>query len=274
MSDPPKIYALFGDTLAHPLYAVMLNAAFVAAGVKWPYVPFRATPETLPDLFARLRRDGLAGANFVAPCEEAAAALCDGLSPDAAALGAVDTARCARNSAEGFKLDVYAFARSLDEFGINVAGKTVLVLGVGPAGRSCGLALERGGAAVTYAASDVTRPRPGISSQATVIRMEDVPRFLAVKKPTAVTASDGPGDPALLPSIVDALPPEASVFDVNCGPRTDLLEAVEARGLRHFDGFSMLLYKVGLTFEMWTGLETPLDAMRRAAAAELAGRES
>jgi shikimate dehydrogenase len=274
MSDIPKIFALFGDTLAHPLYAATLNAAFAAAGVKWPYVPFRANPETLPVLFTLLRRDGLAGANFVSPCEEAAAALCDTLSPEADALGAVDTLRCAPNAVEGFKLDVYAFTRFLDELGITVADEKILVLGVGPSGRACGLALERAGAAVTYAASDVTQPRPGISTRATVFRMDDVPQFLTTKKPAlVVNASPNAGVRELPPSVTDALPPGASILDVSCRSRTNRLDAAGARGFRYFDGLPMLLYKLARAFEIWTGLEAPPAVMRRAAAAELARRE-
>ncbi len=274
MSDVPRIYVLFGDTLAHPLYAATLNAAFAAVGLKWPYVPFRANPETLPELFTRLRRDGLAGANFVSPCEEAGAALCDELSPEAEALAAADTVRCTPDSVEGFKLDVYAFTRSLDELGIAVADERVLVLGVGPSARACGLALKRAGAAVTYAAQDVTQPRPGLSTQATVIRMEDARRFLTAKKPALVVDASAAADaPALPPSVIDALPAATSVFDVNRASPSPLLDAAEARGFRYFDGSSMLLYKLARAFEIWTDLEAPLGIMRRAAAAELSGRE-
>jgi shikimate dehydrogenase len=275
MSDVAKICALFGDTLAHPLYAATLNAAFAAAGVKWPYVPFRADTETLSGLFARLRSDGLAGANFVYPCEESAAQLCDELSADADTLSAVDTLRCGPGVVEGFKLDVYAFSRSLDEFRIKVAVERALVLGAGPVGRSCGLALERSGAAVTYAASDLTQSRPGISSQATIIRAGDVRQFLLDREPAVIVdASAGADVSAFPPSVIDALPPEASVLGVNLVSPNPLPDAAEARGFRYFDGLSMFLFKVARAYEIWTGREAPLDVMRRAAEAELPRPES
>jgi shikimate 5-dehydrogenase len=274
MSQAPKMYALFGGAVNGSLYATALNAAFAAAGLKWPYVPFRAGAETLAGLFARLEPDGLAGANFVDPCEEAAVALCDEISAEAAALAAVDTVRCMPGAVEGFKLDVYAFARSLDELKVGVAGKRVLVLGGGPAGRACGLVLERAGAAVTYAVPDVTRPRPGVSSQATVTRMDDASTYLAGKKPVALvnTILAAPGADAP-PLSYGAIPSNCFVYDLSCFPRTPLLEAAAARGLRHADGLSMLLYKTGRAFEIWTGTEAPFDVMRRAAAAELAKRD-
>jgi len=275
MSGRLKIYALFGAAANDSLYPATLNAAFAAAGLKWPYVPFRADGETLADLFARLVTDGLAGATFIYPCEGAAASLCTELSPEAATLAAVDTVRCTPGAVEGFKLDVYAFARSLDELGLDVAGKPALVLGAGPAGRACGLVLEQAGTAVTYAVRDATRPRPGVSSQATVIRMDDAPAFLVKKKPAALinTAAATPAAGAP-PLDYGAIPDGCFVYDLTGTSRTPLLEAAEGRGLRHADGLAMFLYKSCRAFEIWTGGEAPFDAMRRAAAAELAGRGS
>ena len=274
MSEGPKIYALFGAAANDSLYPATLNAAFAAAGLKWPYVPFRADGDTLAGLFARLTTDGLAGANFIYPCEEAAASLCTELSPEAATLAAVDAVRCTAGAVEGFKLDVYAFARSLDELGLDVAGKPALVLGAGPAGRACGLVLEQTGAAVTYAVRDATRPRPGVSSQAAVIRMEDARAFLVKKKPVALvnTAAATPA-PDAPPLNYDAIPDDCFVYDLTSTSRTPLLGAAEGRGLRHADGLAMFLYKSCRAFEIWTGSEAPFDVMRRAAAAELARRD-
>jgi shikimate dehydrogenase len=274
MSEDPKIYALFGAAANDSLYPAVINAAFAAAGLKWPYVPFRADGETLAGLFARLTTDGLAGANFIHPCEEAAASLCTELSPEAATLAAVDVVRRTPRGVEGFKLDVYAFARSLDELGLDVAGKPALVLGAGPAGRACGLVLEPAGAAVTYAVRDVTRPRPGVSSQATVIRMEDAPAFLVKKKSvTLINAAPATPAPGAPPLDYGAIPDDCFVYDLASTRRTPLLEAAEGRGLRHADGRAMFLYKICRSFEIWTGGEARLDVMRRAAAAELARRD-
>ena len=272
MPESPRIYALFGATANDSLYAAVLNAAFAAAGLKWPYVPFRADGETLASLFARLKADGLAGANFIPPCEEAATSLCTDLSAEAAALAAVDAVRCAGDAAEGFNLAVRAFARSLQESAPEVTGKPAIVLGGGPAARACGLALEEAGAAVTYAVRDVTRPRPGVSSRATVIRIEDAPTVVAGKRPAVLVNAAAPSiEPP--PLDYDALPDRCFVFDLTYTRRTPLLEAADKRGLPHADGLITFLHKTARAFELWTELEAPLDVMRRAAEADLAKRD-
>ena len=276
MGEVQKIVALFGDAVTASLSAAMHNAAFRATGLKWSYIPFRADANTLPGLFARLKGDGLAGADFAYPCEEAAVALCDELSDEAELLAAVNTARISVEGVSGYNTDVYGFALSLGELGLEVARKAPLVLGTGAAARACGLALERAGAAVTYAAPYLTRPRPGISTRATVIRLNDAELFLTERKPAALvdatpaeSAGDGPA-----PFDYGAIPPGCSVYDLNCGRRTPLLTAAKDRHLRAADGLTMLTYKAARAFELWTGVEAPLDVMRRAAAVELEKRDA
>jgi len=81
--------------------------------------------------------------------------------------------------------------------------------------------------------------------------------------------ADGPA-----PFDYDVIPPGCFVYDLNCGPPTSLLKAAEERGLRAADGLSMFTYKAARAFELWTGVEAPLDVMRRAAALELEKRDA
>ena len=45
---------------------------------------------------------------------------------------------------------------------------------------------------------------------------------------------------------------------------TPLLAAARAHGARTVDGLEILLAQGALSFELWTGIEPPLDVMRRA----------
>ena len=49
---------------------------------------------------------------------------------------------------------------------------------------------------------------------------------------------------------------------------TPLLAAARARGVPCANGLGMLVHQAALAFEMWTGVEAPLDAMHAAAALE------
>ncbi len=209
------------------------------------------------------------------PCQEAAVALCDELSAEAELLKAVTTARVRGDAVEGFNVDVYAFGRALEELAVDVTGTPALILGVGATPRACGLALERARANVTYAARELTRPRPGLSSHATVIRTEDVPLFLTGKRPALLVdaRTAGPTEAGPPPFDYDVIPPGCFVFDAAYDRRTPLLQAAEEKGLRHADGLTMLLFAAERAFALWTGLDASLDVMRRAATTELEKRK-
>jgi shikimate dehydrogenase len=53
---------------------------------------------------------------------------------------------------------------------------------------------------------------------------------------------------------------------------TALLQAARAAGATPVDGLGMLVHQAALAFTLWTELEAPVDAMRAAAEAELAGQ--
>ena len=275
MNDTFKLVASFGEAANVSVAAAIHNAAFAAAGLNWSYIPFRAVATTLAELFARLRRDGLAGADFGPPCREAAVALCDELSTEAELLQAVTTARVRDDNVEGFNVDVYAFARALEGLALDVTGKPALILGTNATARACGLALERARANVTYASRELTRPRPGLSSHATVIRTEDVALFLNGKQPALLVDATASNPTEAGPPLLDygAIPPGCFVFDATYGRRTPLLKAAEEKGLRHADGLNLSLFAAERAFALWTGLDAPLDVMRRAATTELEKRE-
>jgi shikimate dehydrogenase len=61
-----------------------------------------------------------------------------------------------------------------------------------------------------------------------------------------------------------------AVMDIVYTPlRTRLLRDAQAAGCATIDGLAMLVRQGALQFELWTGLEAPVDIMRMAAAAEL-----
>jgi len=246
----------------------------LAAGIRWPYIPFRASAAALAALFQKLKDDGLVGANFTYPCKEAAFALCDDSAPEAATLRAANCVRITGGRVTAFNTDVAGFYEALQDLAQDVRAKPVLILGIGAAARACGLALERAGADVTFAARDLTRPRAGVSPAAAVIHVSEAETFLRERPPAllvnATPVGLRPGDQRLFD--YGAIPQTCFVYDLNYGRPTPLLAAAAARGLRYADGLGMLISQAARSFEIWTGRPAPTDVMRRAAEVELRKR--
>jgi shikimate dehydrogenase len=70
----------------------------------------------------------------------------------------------------------------------------------------------------------------------------------------------------------DRLPAHALVYDVVYNPEvTPFLESARKHGLQAVGGLGMLVRQAELAIKMWTGHDAPVDVMRRAAEAALAG---
>ena len=65
---------------------------------------------------------------------------------------------------------------------------------------------------------------------------------------------------------VERLNPRQFVVDTVYHPmETPLLAAARARGIPCTNGLGMFVHQAALAFELWTGLDAPLDVMRAAA---------
>jgi shikimate dehydrogenase len=67
------------------------------------------------------------------------------------------------------------------------------------------------------------------------------------------------------PVALSSIGPHLLVCDVIPNPpRTAFLGAAEAQGARTLDGLGMLVHQGAVGFQMWTGVEAPIDVMRQA----------
>jgi shikimate 5-dehydrogenase len=147
---------------------------------------------------------------------------------------------------------------------------TAVVLGTGGAARAVSAALTadgtrvtvsgRNGAAGSRLASDLAGVTfVGIDRVADAVGAADV-----VVNATPVGGSGRTrSDP--LPEGV-ALPAAAIAFDLVYRPRrTAFLRRATRAGCRSVEGIEMLIEQGARSFELWTGLDAPIDAMRAAA---------
>lgn len=261
-----RVVGVIGDPVGHSRSPAMHNAAFDALGLDWVYVAFPvprgaggAAVRAVPTL-------GLAGLNVTMPHKADAAAACDDLAPEAAALGAVNTVVDAGGTLVGHSTDGDGFLRALDDDGVTVAEERVLVLGAGGAARAITHALGRVGAHVTVAARrrDPGRSAAALAPDGVAVGLDEivVDRFDVIVNATPLGMH---GEPAPLDTA--QLQPDQFVFDTVYPADTPLLLEARARGLRTAGGLGMLVHQGALSFSLWTGVTPPLDVMRAAASA-------
>ncbi len=255
----------------------MHNAAFRKLGIDAVYVRFEVHPDELGDAIRGLSALGIQGANVTVPHKTDVMVLLEELTPEANAIGAVNTLVREDGHWIGHNTDAPALARSLDEAGVVLPDARVVVLGAGGAARASVVGLaQRGAAQIVVAARRAAQSEQLVADLAGVcadceliastldeesLRSAFRDASLLVQSTSATLSRDtASAFAASLP--LEALPASASVVDLVYKPReTTVLMRARARGLHCVDGLGMLLHQGALAFELWTGRTAPFEVM-------------
>jgi shikimate dehydrogenase len=225
------------------------------------------------EILAWARRQGYDGLNVTHPCKQLVLPYLDELSPDAEALGAVNTVVFDGGRAVGHNTDWSGFARSVARGLPDAPMDRVLVLGAGGAGAAVAHAALTLGTdrlvvvdvdaarADALAGSLAGRFGPGRAVSGT---LDDLGGALAHADglihatPTGMAAHPGlPLDPAYLR-------PELWVADVVYRPlETELVTRARALGCRTLDGGGMAVFQAAGAFRLFTGVEPDSERMLR-----------
>ena len=260
-------YAVIGDPVSHSLSPLMHNGWIADHGLDATYEAFQLRSE---DPIAAIR--GLtqfAGMNVTVPHKEAAAAAAD------RSAGAV--ANVLRWEPDGslsaFNTDGAGFLDSLDEAapGWRVRVKRAVVIGAGGAAQAIAAALSpcvesigiinRTRERAVELAQRLPNAAPGDWSE---LKQGFAACDLIVQ---ATTLGMAGGQSPRWP--IDVCSADTIVADiVYRPPKTPLLAAAEARGLRTVDGLGMLIHQGARAFEIWFGIKPdPAKARARLVAA-------
>ncbi len=253
-----------GWPVAHSRSPQMHNAGLAAAGLEgWRYLRLPLPPELFEETVRALPAAGFRGVNVTIPHKHAALALADRASDAALAIGAANTLTFEDGAIVADNTDAPGLLAALPE---SPRGRTALVLGAGGAGRAAAWALTTAGAQVAIWNRTPERAR--------TLAAELGARAVDVGEPAEILVnctSVGLHDPAAtfkaLPIEADDLGAGSLVVDmVYRAGSTQLLEAARTRGARVVDGLEVLVAQGAASFERWTGMEAPREAMRAAAA--------
>ncbi len=280
ISATTRVAAVIGDPVRHSLSPRLHNAAYHALGLDWVFVAFEVPDGGTPAAIDAARALGLVGYAVTMPHKTASAALCDELSPAAAALHSVNTVTVLPDGrTAGDSTDGPGFLRALAEAGIEPAGRSVLLLGAGGAARAVAWSLGGAGARVVVAA----RQPPAASEAAalaggTAIGWDDRNTCAATADvvvnatPLGMAGRAAAEGEASAADLFDegVLGPGHAVVDLVYHPmETALLATARERGAAAVSGLGMLVHQAALQVERWTGQPAPLAAMRAAVTAEL-----
>ena len=133
-----KIYGLLGRKLGHS-YSVPIHKKLGND----KYKLYELEPEQLGEY---IRRNDIGGLNVTIPYKVDAMKFCDEISPEAMAIGSVNTIVNRNGKVYGYNTDKFGFCHMLKQGGIDVNGKKVLVLGSGGASKTACFCVKELGA--------------------------------------------------------------------------------------------------------------------------------
>jgi shikimate dehydrogenase len=276
MTSRSLLSGLIGTGITRSLTPPMHEREGARHGVAYVYRVLdldllRRAPESVGELVRCAQALGYDGLNITHPCKQLVIPHLDELSPDAAAIGAVNTVVMRDGRTVGHNTDCSGFAHGftrglpgaptgrVTQVGAGGAGAAVAqaLLGLGTEqlvvvdhddGRGADLAAGLGrrfGAARVRAAA--------VDELAALVAASD-----GVVNATPVGMADHPGTP--FPTSL--LCPRHWVADIVYRPlRTQLVQEAEALGCRVLTGAGMAVFQAVDAFTLITGLEPDADAM-------------
>jgi len=276
-----KVYAVLGDPISHSTSPAMHNAAFGALGMPCIYHAFRVRPLDLKDAIYGAKALGFGGLNLTIPLKEEVLKYVEP-DPIAARIGAINMIDFA-DGITGHNTDGIGAMRALEDAGVPVAGRNVLIIGAGGAARAIAFQFGYSGGEIVIAnrtreradrlASDVSAGLSELGKTPSIesIGLGALPEKIADADILINATSVGMHpDVDATPVPAGLLRPGLAVFDIVYNPRrTRLLLEAEQKGATVIDGVRMLVHQGAEAFSIWTGRKPPVDVMVEAVVREL-----
>lgn len=275
MKESLQKYAVLGWPVEHSISPQMQNAAFQACGINAEYERIATPPEQLVEVVERLRRQKYSGWNVTVPHKENILPLLDNLETNAKLAGSVNTVIRSANQLTGFSTDGYGLEKALHEaFNTDIKDSSLVFIGAGGATRATAMhfalqgvkrltiinrTLEKAQSLCDLINTSVNRP---VATPYPINRPDKWQAALLSADVIIQGTSLGlkPADP--LPLSVEMLEAKMCIYDM-IYKKTPFLQQAEQKDCRIADGHGMLLHQGARSFELWTGLDAPVEEMRK-----------
>ncbi len=272
MQTQIKTYCIIGDQVQYSLSPAMQNAAFNSMHLNCTYIAFRVSKEELEESVCSLRSINIAGFNVTMPHKIDIIKYIDELDLTAQKAHAVNTVHNVQGTLKAYNTDVYGFIEPLRKRKISFDGMTILLLGSGGAARAVIAALseENNISNITIGSRNqktsiaLANIGADLGLQCDNVDIDNVQKVAAKSHLIVNTIPTGANNET---SIIDHdhISKNSIVYDVVYKPvTTRLLEEAKRAQAQIVYGYEMLIEQGAKAFEIWTGMNAPRNAMKKA----------
>lgn len=278
---PPQkqMTTMLGHPVAENPIDQMFDEVYAHYGLRWQFWKCDVTSENnIPAAIAGVRALGFAGACITVPYKVVSIPHLDEIDDDVKAIGAVNYMTIKDGRLIGHNNDGKGVVKAIQKV-TPIAGKRVVMLGAGGAGRA--MAVELAWAGASHLTLITRRESQGTEVAQTVTRVSGVPAHwvqwsgeVCVPEGTDIlmNATHLGAAPQLEPVPVnwETVSQSTTVVDVITNPRiTPFLKAARDMGCPIVNGVEMLVQLAMQIFEAWTGIKPDEAVFQRAVAKAL-----
>ncbi|MFL8799958.1 MULTISPECIES: shikimate dehydrogenase [unclassified Clostridioides] len=280
ISGRTGLFALIGTPVGHSKSPVMYNYSFEKLDLDYRYLAFDITVDKVKDALSAIKTFNIKGANVTMPCKSAVTEYMDELSPAARIIGACNTIVNEDGKLVGHITDGVGYVRNLKENGVEVKDKKITIMGAGGAATAIQVQCALDGAREIsifnakddfYKRGEKTVENIKKEVPECVVNLYDLDDIEKLYE--EIESSDiltnatligmKPYDNETNIKDVSVLRKELVVTDVVYNPKkTKMIEDAEANGCKAIGGLGMLLYQGAEAFNLYTGLEMPVEEIK------------
>ena len=276
ISGKTKVCGVIGDPIEHTLSPIMHNAAFQALKIDYVFLAFRVQATEVENAINGLRALAIQGLNVTMPHKNAVIKYLDELDPTAKTIGSANTILNKDGRLFGFNTDGVGALNALEQNGVGVRGKKILLLGAGGAAKAIGYTLSQEADELV-----ILNRTPKQATELTNLLKQKFNKKISsdALSPKTVKANLVEADVLInatsmgmkpnsdqSPIKSEWLKPDLAVMDIVYNPlETKLAKDAKAAGAKVVGGVEMLIYQGAASFEIWTACKAPVEVMRKAA---------
>ena len=269
-----KVCALIGDPVEHSFSPLIHNTGFQECGLNFVYVAFPV--KDVEHAIRGIRALGIRGVSITIPHKVKAIGYVDRLDSVAQKIGSINTIVNQDGELVGYNSDGMGALKVFQDLGIDLKGKTVLILGSGGVARAIAFSLIMNASLKRLSilgiipeeletlVSDL-RKVGGTDIQEGLLR-EAILQKTICESDILINCT-----PVGMHPKVEETPVPSSflrqgllVFDVVYNPpQTKLLNDAQKAGGMTISGLEMFINQAIVQFELWTGEKAPVEIMKK-----------
>ncbi len=261
-----EYFGVIGYPIGHSLSPVMHNAAFKHLGMDAVYHSFEVKSDRLEEAIKGASALRFTGLNVTIPFKESVLSYVE-VKGVARKIGAVNTIDLKKM--EGYNTDAYGAVKALEESGVEIEDKAVLIVGAGGAAKAIAFGLTEKDARIVITnrtekkglelAEEVRK------SGDCIFQSFDKLEGLNIDIIINTTPLGMKGFDQKVP-VPEPIVKDVVVFDTVYNPRnTPLVTLARNKGCQVVYGIDMLVHQGAESFKIWTGRDPPVEVMREAA---------